>query len=240
MEKKIFFEDNIGFVEILEVFGDDLTVVNAARVSFNKEAHLEAVSDPDGNIVGYQVSERDKKLINYLADHKHVTPFFHPMLRFRLKMPLFVARQWFKHTVGFARNEVSRRYVDDLPEIYNPQILRQRDTNLKQGSKLDAIPNNATLVEKMQAHHQAALAFYQELLAQGVAPEEARIVLPQATYTEFIETASLSAYARLILLRTDSGAQKEIREYAELVSTLIKPTFPVSWAALVKEHTEGK
>ncbi len=239
MEKKIFTEDNIGFVELIEVFGDDITVVNAARVSFNKESCPQAVSDPDGNIVGYQVSERDKKLINYLADHNHITPFFHPMLRFRLKMPLFVARQWFKHTVGFARNEVSRRYVDDLPEIFNPTILRQRDKNLKQGSKTEPIANNAELAEKVRTHHAQALAFYQELLAQEVAPEEARIVLPQATYTEFIETASLSAYARLVHLRTDSGAQKEIRDYAQLVSQLIQPTFPVSWSALVKDK-EGE
>lgn len=240
MEQKLFIEDNIGFVEIMETFGDDLTVVNAARVSFNKESHPEAVADIDGNIVGYQVNERDKKLINYLASHNHITPFFHPMLRFRLKMPLFVARQWFKHTVGFARNEVSRRYVDDLPEIFTPSILRQRDTNLKQGSKSTAISNNTELVNKMGAFHAQALAFYQELLAQEVAPEEARIVLPQATYTEFIETGSLSAYARLVNLRTDAGAQKEIRDYASLVSLLIQPRFPVSWAALVKDADEGR
>lgn len=234
MEKKIFIEDNIGFIELVDVFGDDLTVVNAARVSFNKEAHLEAVSDPDGSIVGYQVSERDKKLINYLADHSHITPFFHPMLRFRLKMPFFVARQWFKHTVGFSRNEVSRRYVDETPEIYTPSILRARDKNLKQGSKKDAIDNNTEMVEKLKKFHQSALAFYDELLAQEVAPEQARIVMPQSTYTEFIETGSLSAYARLVHLRSDSGAQKEIRDYAEIISQLVQPHFPVSWDALVK------
>lgn len=238
MEKKSFIEDNIGFVELLEVFGDDLTVSNAARVSFNKESHLEPVSDPDGNIVGYQTSERDKKLINYLADHHHITPFFHPILRFRLRMPLFVARQWFKHTVGFARNEVSRRYVDEKPEIFTPSILRQRDKNLKQGSKDNAAPENDTLVATMQAYNEQALAYYEQLLTQDVAPEQARIVLPQSTYTEFIETGSLSAYARLVTLRTDSGAQKEIRLYAELVSTLIQPHFPVSWDALITKHTK--
>lgn len=239
MEKKLFTEDNLGFVELLEVFGDDLTVVNAARVSFNKESHLEAVVDPEGGMAGYQVSERDKKLITYLADHAHITPFFHPMLRFRLKMPLFVARQWFKHTVGFARNEISRRYVDEIPEFYNPTILRQRDKNLKQGSRSNGIPQNEEMVKKVEAYNQQALAFYQELLTQEVAPEQARIVLPQSTYTEFIETGSLSAYARLVHLRTDTGAQKEIRDYAEHISQLVEPHFPVSWKALTKQNKEG-
>ncbi len=240
MEKKIFIEDNVGFVELIEVFGDDITVVNAARVSFNKESHPEPVSDPDGNVVGYQISERDKKLINYLADHEHITPFFHPSLRFRLKMPFFVARQWFKHTLGFARNEVSRSYVDETPAIFTPKILRERDKNLKQGSKKEAIPNNDHIIEQLQAYHDQALAFYEQLLAQEVAPEQARIVLPQSTYTEFIETGSLSAYARLVRLRLDSGAQQEIQDFAQLVSKLIEPHFPVSWKALTKKIQEGQ
>ena len=123
MSQKLHVLDGIGFVELMETFGDDLTVVNAARVSFAKES---TVFEP-----------RDEKLVQYLANHDHITPFFHPQLRFRLKMPIYVAREWFRHTVGFARNEVSRRYVDDRPECYLPpeESLRERDTNKKQGSK---------------------------------------------------------------------------------------------------------
>jgi thymidylate synthase (FAD) len=209
---------NAGFVECLDVFGDDLTVVNAARVSFAKES---STFEP-----------RDEKLVTYLANHGHNSPFFHPMARFRLKMPIFVAREWFRHTVGFARNEVSRRYVDDEPECWVPTTLRARDANKKQGSKDEAIPENDRIVKEIQNFTDGAVSFYNFLLGQGVAPEVARGVLPQSMYTEFIETASLSAYARLCSLRLDPQAQKEIREYATAVSEMMAAKFPVSWKAL--------
>jgi len=209
---------NAGFVECLDVFGDDLTVVNAARVSFAKES---AIFEP-----------RDEKLVTYLANHGHNSPFFHPMARFRLKMPIFVAREWFRHTVGFARNEVSRRYVDDEPECYVPTVLRARDSNKKQGSKDEAIPDNEAILKHVQAHTNGVLEFYNFLLKEGVAPEVARGILPQSMYTEFIETASLAAYARLCSLRLDPQAQKEIREYAAAVSEIMAEKFPVSWKAL--------
>jgi len=209
---------NAGFVECLDVFGDDLTVVNAARVSFAKES---TVFEP-----------RDEKLVTYLANHGHNSPFFHPMARFRLKMPIFVAREWFRHTVGFARNEVSRRYVDDEPECYVPTVLRARDSNKKQGSKDEAIPDNEAILKHVQAHTNGVLEFYKFLLKEGVAPEVARGILPQSMYTEFIETASLAAYARLCSLRLDPQAQKEIREYAAAVSEIMAEKFPVSWKAL--------
>jgi thymidylate synthase (FAD) len=209
---------NAGFVECLEVFGDDLTVVNAARVSFAKESN---VFEP-----------RDEKLIAYLANHGHNSPFFHPMARFRLKMPIFVAREWFRHTVGFARNEVSRRYVDDEPECWVPTLLRARDTNKKQGSKDEAIRENDRVVKEIHNFTDGAVSFYNFLLKEGVAPEVARGVLPQSMYTEFIETASLSAYARLCSLRLDPHAQKEIRDYAAAVSEIMAAKFPASWKAL--------
>lgn len=209
---------NAGFVECLDVFGDDLTVVNAARVSFAKESATFEL--------------RDEKLVTYLANHGHNSPFFHPMARFRLKMPIFVAREWFRHTVGFARNEVSRRYVDDEPECWVPTTLRARDANKKQGSKDEAIPENDRIVKEIQNFTDGAVSFYNFLLGQGVAPEVARGVLPQSMYTEFIETASLSAYARLCSLRLDPQAQKEIREYATAVSEMMAAKFPVSWKAL--------
>ncbi len=218
--------DSIGFVEVLEIFGNDLTVVNAARVSFAKESH--------------EFSSQDGKLVRYLAKHHHISPFFHPQIRLRLKMPIFVAREWFRHTVGFARNEVSRRYVDSPPECYIPSEdqLRERDTNKKQGSK-DTPPEEAQRAAGiLRGITQSAMECYNDLLFLKVAPEVARMVLPQSMYTEFIETGSLAAYARLCNLRLDPTAQKEIREYASAVDELLRAHFPVSWAALVESNTE--
>ena len=210
--------DGKGSVQLLETFGDDLTVVNAARVSFAKES---TVFEP-----------RDEKLINYLAAHDHNTPFFHPQIRFRMKMPIYVAREWFRHTVGFARNEVSRRYVDEKPECYLPPVLRERDTDKKQGSKSTPIQDNQLTVLEIDEFQNMALDFYQSLLDKRVAPEIARGVLPQSMYTEFIETGSLAAYARLCGLRLNPHAQSEIRAYAGAVSAVLMEKFPVSWKAL--------
>jgi len=212
--------DGTGSVELLGTFGDDLTVVNAARVSFAKESTV--------------VDEKDVKLINYLAKHNHITPFFHPQVRLRLKMPIFVAREWFRHTVGFARNEVSRRYVDTVPEYYMPGVgdLRERDTNKKQGSKSNAVAGERLWLECIKKNCDDTVELYEELLENGVAPEVARGILPQSMYTEFIETGSLYAYARLCRLRLDPQAQVEIRQYAEALSNMLLEKFPVSWAAL--------
>jgi thymidylate synthase (FAD) len=213
----MFLSDNIGFVECIEKFGDDLTVVNAARVSFDK--------------VSTSLTEGDKKLINYLAKHDHTSPFFHPQVRFRIKMPIFVAREWYRHTIGFARNEVSRRYVDSPPQCWvpSPEDIRERDPNAKQGSKANAVEDTWKLMDEQVT---SALKTYDELLKKGVAPEIARVILPQSMYTEFIETGSIAAYARLCHLRLGADAQKEIRMYASLVDACLMEAFPVSWKAL--------
>ena len=212
--------DGKGFLELLETFGSDLTVVNAARVSFAKEVT--------------EMGEKDEKLISYLAKHDHVSPFFHPQVRLRIKMPIFLAREWFRHTIGFARNEVSRRYVDSVPELWYPsaESLRERDPKLKQGSKDTAVPGAEALVQRMEEHGQACLRLYDELLKDGVAPELARTILPQGMYTEWIETGSLAAYSRLCRLRLDPGAQREIQNYAKGIEELLVKAFPVSWKAL--------
>ncbi len=216
-------EDGIGSIELLETFGDDLTVVNAARVSFNK--HVDSMT------------ARDEGLIRYLAEHNHVTPFFHPQARFRIKMPIFVAREWYRHQIGLARNEVSRRYVDSLPELWFPSEtgLRARDPKAKQGSKEEPIADAEATVAEIAAHGKATVEFYNSLLARGVAPEIARSVLPQGMYTEFIETGSLAAYARIWALRTDPTAQREIQAYARGLGELLESRFPVSWRALAKD-----
>jgi thymidylate synthase (FAD) len=205
-------------VEVLDVFGSDLDVVNAARVSFDKESK--------------EMSLKDEKLLSYLARNNHISPFFHPQIRFRFKMPIFVAREWFRHTVGFARNEVSRRYVDTPPECWLPtEGLRLRDEKLKQGSKKEVHPDSAALTAKMDDVQKHALAVYAELLEAKVAPEIARTVLPQSMYTEFIETGSLAAYIRLCKLRMDEHAQAEIRQYAAAVADILEEKFPASCEA---------
>ena len=223
----LYLPDGIGFVQCLEVFGNDLTVVNAARVSFDK--------------VSTVLTEGDKKLIAYLAKHEHTSPFFHPQVRFRIKMPLFVAREWFRHTIGFARNEVSRRYVDSQPECWIPGVedVRQRDPKVKQGSKDTPVSHADEVQEMMRRQIHGAMETYEGLLEKGVAPEVARAVLPQSMYTEFIETGSLAAYARLCHLRLGADAQKEIRLYAGHVSRLMEKAFPVSWKALQPREIES-
>jgi len=213
--------DSKSHIEILEVMGDDLTVVNAARVSFAKEST--------------EMRPQDERLISYLAKHNHNSPFFHPMIRCRIKMPLFIAREWYRHTVGFARNEVSRRYVNESPQCYipSPENIRERDTNKKQGSKDTPVFLKDNIYDLIKQATRASEQVYDYLLNADVAPELARMILPQSMYTEFIETGSLAAYARLCKLRLDPTAQKEIRQYAECLSKLLEAKFPVSWAALM-------
>jgi thymidylate synthase (FAD) len=199
-------------VEVLCHMGDDLMVVNAARVSFAKTST--------------QLTEGDVKLIKYLARNNHITPFFHPQVQFRLKMPIFVLREWMRSNIGFARNEVSRRYVDFKAECWipKPEEIRARDPNLKQGSKPTAIENAEEVHETiMKASIEASVKAYEDLLAKGVAPEIARGVLPNNLYS----------YARLCKLRLDPHAQKEIQLYAQAIDTQMRKLFPVSWAALM-------
>ena len=209
-------------VELLEVFGSDLTVVNAARVSLGKQVN--------------EMTERDVKLCKYLADHDHISPFFHPQARFRLKMPIWMAREWFRHTIGFARNEVSRRYVDSEPEFHLAFHLRTRAPNKKQGSNDDIHPKDVEYRAVMEDVCNHALEVYNDLLKDGVCPEQARMVLPQNMMTEFIETGSLAAYARLCKLRMGPDAQKEIQEVAKMVSDCLSSSFPSTWNVLLSSQ----
>jgi thymidylate synthase (FAD) len=208
-------------VELLETFGSDLTVVNAARVSLGKQVD--------------EFTEKDARLIKYLADHNHVSPFFHPQARFRLKMPIWMAREWYRHTIGFARNEVSRRYVDSPPTFHLPDAIRMRAPNKKQGSTEDEHPKSDDALFLIQQSCEESMRTYTVLLEEDVPPEQARMVLPQNMMTEFIETGSLAAYARLVNLRKTEDAQKEIRDVANEVSTLLHSAFPHSWGVLVDE-----
>lgn len=213
-------------VDYIDHMGTDLTVVNAARVSFDQESAFEGGDDGD-------LSSRDEKLINYLATHNHWTPFSHPQITLRETVPIFVARQRFKHMVGFTYNEVSRRYVDSGIEFYSPDEWRSRpDGSVKQGSG-DVLDNEEIpeFYEDFVAHCEF---IYESFLDMGVAPEQARMVLPQSMITSYYVTGSLAAFARLYKQRIDPHAQKEIQDLAEKIGDVIEPLFPVSWAALTK------
>jgi thymidylate synthase (FAD) len=199
--------------------GDDLMVVNAARVSFNK--------------ISVQMTDKDAKLISYLAKHKHWTPFAHPQITLHIKAPISIRTQLFKHKQGFVENEVSRRYVKDEPDYYVPEWRSAPSGGAKQGS--DDFIQDLVIEDYDRAYNRVAMDAidaYNSLLREGVAPEQARFILPQGTYTEWWWTGSLAAYARVYALRSDPHAQWEVREYAKAISDLIKPLFPVAWEAL--------
>lgn len=232
-------------VELIDHMGDDLSVVNAARVSFAKESkwevsltqtsvHFEEEKPQETEFTFKHLSDKDAKLIHYLAKHSHWTPFAHCFVSFRIKAPIFVARQLVKHQVGFAWNEVSRRYVQDEPEFYIPDNWRKAPKeSIKQGSGGNLNEDNALNADGFW--HNAttqALISYNNLLKIGVAPEQARMVLPQNTMTEWIWSGSLAAFSRVCKLRLDPHAQAETQEVAKLIQEQIQPLFPVSWEAL--------
>ena len=226
-------------VEYLDHMGSDLSVVNAARVSFAKESAW--IDEQPGECPSIlKLSEQDQKLINYLAKHNHWSPFAHTSISFRIKAPIFVARQLVKHQVGLVWNEVSRRYVDDEPEFYFPSVWRGRPVNAKQGSSGEICLADVLDVDTMwdifpSEVVETSLICYQNLINVGVAPEQARMVLPQNTMTEWIWTGSLMAFARVCKLRLDPHAQQESREIAIYIDGYCKNLFPVSWNALFNE-----
>ena len=227
-------------IELIDFMGDDLTVVNAARVSFDKESQWENIT-PAGPVENL-LTEKDTKLIKYLAKHNHFTPFTHCTITMRETVPIFVARQRFKHTIGFSYNEVSRRYVDDTPEFYMPKAWRAKADNAKQGSSEETIDINPVgnkappMVDIYELAIKRSLWTYEELLRKGVCPEQARMVLPQSMYTSYYVTGSLYAWARAYNLRSDSHAQKEIQEVADQWNRICIGRFPASWSALTEEN----
>jgi thymidylate synthase (FAD) len=220
-----------GFVELVDSMGSDLTVVNSARVSFGKRKT--------------QLSDGDAKLIRFLAEHKHWSPFRHVQLQFHCKVPEFVARQWYKHVVGIAYsempvvdhawNEISLRYVDASEfNFYTPDGFRRQSENNKQASTDEVVSDpEGRLSAEYQSHCQKALDLYHRLLEHGVAREQARGVLPLNIYTEFYWTVSLQALVNFIHLRQHPGAQYEIRLYADALESLTRQVVPVSFEALL-------
>lgn len=210
-------------VELLDYMGDDSAVCDAARVSFNKEA------------VNY-TTEQNTKLLKYLAKNDHWSPFAHTSLKFRFRAPMFIARQFQKHVVGFAWNEVSRRYVSNDPEFFIPQSFRKRPDNIKQGSvsEGDMPIEGAVLtayVDQIREHAQD----YKSMISQDICPEQVRMFMPQSMMTEWIWTGSLMAWARFCKLRGDSHAQQECWTYASKVRYEMEDLFPQATLALLGE-----
>ena len=213
-------------VTYIDHMGSDLSVVNAARVSFGKKSEW----NPDWRDDHYEsLLTADSKLIKYLASHKHMSPFGHAFASFHIKAPIFVARQLVKHK--FLRwNEISRRYVDDEPEFYEPEFWRGRSVDKKQGSEGQMI---IMLDQELQWHRQ--LTTYKNLLADGVAPEMARMVLPQSMMTEWYWSGSLDAFADMCNLRCKPDTQAETRLVADIISGRMIHLFPVAWEALTDD-----
>jgi thymidylate synthase (FAD) len=213
-------------VELLEIMGSDLTVVNSARVSFAMESE--------------EFGSRDKKLIRYLANHNHWTPFGHVQLQFRIKAPVFVARQLVKHQVGLVWNEVSRRYVDFEPDFHTPEAWRKRADNKKQGSSDEVFTGKQEerWNEKYCDLLERVRTTYDNMIAAGVSPEQARMILPQSMMTEWYWTGSLAAFARVVKQRVSDDAQYECRIVAEKIDQILANTEEISysWACLTERE----
>ena len=208
-------------VELIDYMGTDASVVNAARVSFGKRIK--------------EMSEGDTKLIRYLAKHNHWSPFGHASVQFRIKAPIFVARQLVKHQVGLTWNEISRRYVDYEPEFYEVDSWRGRPINKKQGSSEEEIEwiDRGTRTDSLQSQVETiALKNYNRMLEAGIAPEQARMILPQSMMTEWYWSGTLYAFARICNLRCAEDAQYETRIVANLINDECERLFPISWIEL--------
>ena len=220
----------------IDSMGSDISVVNAARVSFGKSSQLVFTEDPDDY---GSLSERDAKLIKYLAKHKHLSPFGHCFASFHVQAPIFVARQLVKHK--FLRwNEISRRYVDDEPEFYTPDAWRGRSADKKQGSSDTTVGflrmqgfGEQSVNDGTFKHQMHSLDLYRDMITAGVAPEQARMVLPQSTMTEWYWSGSLDAFASMCVLRLKGDTQYETRLVAQQIDEVMSGLFPVSWSALM-------
>ena len=208
-------------VELVDVMGSDLSVVNAARVSYSKFKD--------------QFEDRDEKLIKFLAEHNHWSPFAHASLQFRIKAPVFVARQLVKHQVGLVWNEVSRRYVSYEPELYDITEWRGKPENSKQGSA-GVIELDPTTKHNLEITMEQCKILYNTLITMGIAPEQARSVLPQSMMTEWIWSGTLYAFARICNLRCAKDTQLETRLVANKINDYCKEKFPISWKYLIKEE----
>ena len=205
-------------VTLIDSMGTDLSVVNAARVSYAKTKE--------------KFEDKDEKLIKYLAQHNHWSPFGHASLQFRIKAPVFVARQLVKHQVGLTWNEVSRRYVDYRPELFEPKAWRGRPQNSKQGSDGEVVLDMNDK-HRLKTTMEQCLIIYDSFIKMGVAPEQARMILPQSMMTEWYWSGTLYAFARVCNLRCAKDTQQETRDIANQISKMCEELFPISWKYLI-------
>jgi thymidylate synthase (FAD) len=205
-------------VELVDSMGSDLSVVNAARVSFAK------VKD--------EMDSSDEKLIKYLAKHDHWTPFAHTAVSLRVAAPVPIRTQCFKHKIGLVENEESRRYISSTPEIFIPEFREKPEGSIKQGSGGEH-PDNHAWQKAYKGVTEQALWLYEDMLRAGVAPEQARFVLPQGAIVNWVWTGNILAFANFVKKRSDSNAQQEIQQVASAVDAVIRPLFPASWQSLV-------
>lgn len=212
-------ETNENLVEYVNHMGSDEEICDAARVSMNKRSDMYTV-------------EQNNKLLRYLASHGHWSPFSHTSLKLRFNAPLFVARQLAKHQVGFAWNEISRRYVKTDIQFWLPRNLRKAAENVKQGSSDDVVCFNRDFISHLKTSSENALELYNDMVVLGVCPEQARMVLPQNMMTQWIWTGSLYAWYRMYELRSDSHSQKETQLYARMVDRICSKYFPIAWSEL--------
>ena len=252
-------------VQLVDYMGSDLSVVNSARVSFNKKSKAESSEIKKIDFYGSgetlvtlpTLNKRDEKLIRYLARHNHWTPFAHTCITFHIKAPMFVARQLQKHQIGLVWNEVSRRYIKEEPEFYIPEEWRYQAENVKQGSSDEFIKDD-DLDKKIRTEYtseyswkdnliptpfqitEESKSIYNVLLDIGICAEQARMVLPQNTYTEWYWTGSLFAFARVCKLRCAKDTQKESRDVANQIFDLCSEVYPVSWKYLMEKKETQK
>jgi thymidylate synthase (FAD) len=207
VDKITHFEDGIGYLKLIDHCGSDLSIVNAARISYA------------GNEDVKEIKTHEKTLILKMATNGHWTPFAHPHITIRIKMPIFVARQWMRHTIGIVTNEMSRRYVSDkvIPEFY---IVNNHCDTLE-------------FTKKQTEHNEQSYKLYKNMLENGFSPEHARVVLPVSLYTELTQTMSLMSAARIYKQRSSKHAQIEIQHYAKMLDLVVRPLYPEAWSALV-------
>ena len=225
MTKKMIFEVlDKGFIELVDVMGSDLRAVEAARVSFQK---------------GLTNEERDRKLIDYLMENGHESPFEHIVFTFRIKAPMFVARQWFRHRIS-SFNEISGRYSVIKHEFYYPQKRRKQDKINKQGSLFGLNHEKESVsIEMIKSQTESCYETYEALLSKGVAREMARMVLPLNIYTQWYWTINVRSLMNFLNLRADSHAQYEIQEYAKIIAEIFRQEFPWTYESFIKHYYKG-
>lgn len=219
-------------VELIDYMGSDLSVIDAARVSFDRKSEWDTIKDNDGT-TKHVLNNKDARLIKYLAEHNHWTPFSHPQITLRVTAPLYIRSQLFKHKVGGTENEVSRRYVKHTPVLDIPTQWRKAAANVKQGSSDELVKIDPSMQDQIDKWVQMTTLLYEDLLLMGICPEQARAVLPVCSETTWMWTGSLYFFARACRLRRDLHAQKEVRDVAERISSIMGEIFPESWNVLM-------